>query len=148
MEERMVCACGCGELTRIPRRPSRPKPTFVSGHQRRAQGILLAALSQGVPIDDDLLAAYTKRPRRYSPPITPDRRPGFCLCGCGESTDAMYATGHGYRFSDGLLRALRGETGIFTAPTDVVVALWRDRQAASPKASLRDERYARLRAAS
>lgn len=137
----MVCACGCGEQLAPLRRPGRPTRTFRPGHHRRVQGILLAALAAEEPLNERLLTVYTEPPSRFTDSITPDTTDGSCLCGCGTATQAIYAPGHGYRFSDAMLRSLAHREHRFTVPIEQVVAIWRERQWRSPKATVRAIRH-------
>lgn len=139
----MECACGCREHLAPLRRPGRPERTFRPGHHRRVQGRLLADLAAGRTMDRRLLKLYTEPATRFTDVLTPDPAAGKCMCGCGTTTGAVYAPGHGYRFSDAMLRSLAGHNHRFTIPIGEVVTIWHDRQRQSPKAAERASRYSR-----
>lgn len=132
------CGCGCGRP--VGDRRGRPS-TFLAGHNRRAQGRLLAQLSRGL-VDVDALALYTSALRRRPSEATMHR--SGCLC-CGAPTTMAFTMGHGIRFGDALLCSLAGhpvrwtrDDGTSTSVAEVV-DVWRSRQ--SPNAARRDRRH-------
>ena len=127
------CACGCGNYT---------TETFSVGHNRRTQGRLLAQLATGEP-DTALLAVYLGNLKRLPTYLGYDSTIGYCLCGCGNSTKTVFATGCGIKFGDALLACVAG------LPVDIdggdpgdVLAVWRERQPHSPRSTARTLKYA------
>jgi hypothetical protein len=92
-------------------------------------------------LDTDLLIAYTGTLTKRDTNIAVDDRLGYCLCGCGKPTMSVFASGHGNRFTDGLLRHLAGEKVRYSIPTEQVLTLWKERQRISPGAKRRADRH-------
>lgn len=106
---------------------------------------MLAQLVTGNP-DAALLAVYLdnlKQPPAY---LGYDPTPGYCLCGCGNQTKTVFATGCGIKFGDALLACAAGlAVEIDEAPevtADTILTTWRERQPDSPQSTARTLKYA------